>query len=453
MGIVRLSQADVSGLRYKVIMRIVVSEHCAPQSSDLRPAGELAPNIALPWIVKLRYGVLFGQALLLLLAHFVFGVELPIAWLALPLALIAVSNLLSAHLSRVFGVQKALGLLLALDTICLTALLALSGGPANPFSILYLVQITLSAIVLSKQWTWALGVLSIAGFGFLFPVHVRVSLFEAHHSSSGFSTHLIGMWIAFVAGAFLITIFIGKVSEALRSREQEALILQKRLARHERLSSIGTLAAGAAHELGTPLATIAIAARELEKRSSELMKDPDVIEEARLIRREVQRCHGILQQMSARAGELTGESPTSINVAQLMEEVRGQFSTPESDRLQILAADSQMEVKLPADALRQVLTGLIVNAADSSGDGQPISIASEIVDRRVRFTIADSGSGMSPEIMNRLGEPFFTTKDPGKGLGLGIFLARVFAERLGGNLVYDSDPGRGTKAVLELPLG
>jgi len=421
-------------------MRIVVSEHSGPQSLDLRPAGELAPNIALPWIVKLRYGVLFGQALLLLLAHFVFGVELPIAWLALPLALIAVSNLLSAHLSRVFGVQKALGLLLGLDTICLTALLALSGGPANPFSILYLVQITL-------------GVLSIAGFGFLFPVHVRVSLFEAHHSSSGFSTHLIGMWIAFIAGAFLITIFIGKVSEALRSREQEALILQKRLARHERLSSIGTLAAGAAHELGTPLATIAIAARELEKRSSELMKDPDVIEEARLIRREVQRCHGILQQMSARAGELTGESPTSINVAQLMEEVRGRFATPESDRLQILAADSQMEVKLPADALRQVLTGLIVNAADSSGDGQPISIASEIVDRRVRFTIADSGSGMSPEIMNRLGEPFFTTKDPGKGLGLGIFLARVFAERLGGNLVYDSDPGRGTKAILELPLG
>jgi len=433
-------------------MRIVVSEHSVSQSLDLRPAGELAPNIALPWIVKLRYGLLSGQALLPLLVYFVFGVELPIAWLGIPLALMAVSNILSTRISETIGVQRTLGSLLALDIMCLTALLALSGGPANPFSVLYLVQITLSAIVLSKQWTWALGVLSIAGFGFLFPVHVRVSIFEGHHSSAGFSVHLIGMWIAFVAGAFLITIFIGKVSEALRRREQEALILQKQLARHERLSAIGTLAAGAAHELGTPLATIAIAARELENRSSELLRDSEIIEEACLIRMEVQRCHGILQQMSARAGELTGEFPTRVNVIQLMEELRGHFSTSERDRLQILAADSQLEVKLPADALRQVLTGLIANAADSSGDGQPISIASEIVDRKVRFTISDSGSGMSPETMNRLGEPFFTTKDPGKGLGLGIFLARVFTERLGGNLVYDSDPGRGTKAILELPL-
>jgi two-component system, sensor histidine kinase RegB len=112
-----------------------------------------------------------------------------------------------------------------------------------------------------------------------------------------------------------------------------------------------------------------------------------------------------------------------------------------------------MEVKLPADALRQVLAGLLMNAADSSGDGQPISVSAEVVDRRMRFTIADSGAGMSPETMNRLGEPFFTTKTPGKGLGLGIFLARVFAERLGGDLLYDSDLGRGTKAILELPLG
>jgi two-component system, sensor histidine kinase RegB len=434
-------------------MRIVVSEYSAPHSLDPRPAGELAPNIALPWVVKLRYGVSFGQALLLLLAHFVFGLDLPIALLAIPLVLMAVSNILSTRIAETIGIQRTLGSLLALDIMCLTALLALSGGPTNPFSILYLVQITLSAIVLSKQWTWALGFLSIAGFGFLFPVHVRLSIFEAHHSSDGFSIHLIGMWIAFVAGAFLITIFIGKVSEALRRREQEALILQKRLARHERLSSIGTLAAGAAHELGTPLATIAIAARELENRSGEPLKDSEVIEEARLIRKEVQRCHKILLQMSTRAGELTGESPTRVNVVQLMEELRGHFSTSERDRLQILAPDSQLEVKLPADALRQVLTGLIMNAADASGDGQPIYITAEIVDRRVRFTIADSGSGMSPETMNRLGEPFFTTKAPGKGLGLGIFLARVFTERLGGDLVYDSDLGRGTKASLELTFG
>jgi two-component system, sensor histidine kinase RegB len=433
-------------------MRVTVSEYPDPQLLDLRLAGELAPNLALPWIVRLRYGVLAGLALLLLLTHFVFGVELPIVWLTIPLALTALSNVVLSAVSKSWGVRRALGSILALDTVCLTAVLALSGGPANPFTILYLVQIALSAIVLSKAWTWALGILSISGFGFLFPFHVRVSIFEAHHAAGGFSSHLTGMWIAFAAGAFLITVFIGKVSEALRKREQEVLALQRRLDRHERLASIGTLAAGAAHELGTPLSTVAIAARELEHLSEQSSINPDIAEEARLIRAEVQRCNHILQQMSLRGGELVGESPARVNVAQLMEELRSEITLSERNRLRVFAAPEDFEATLPAEATRQVLTALIHNAADSSADGQPIAITAEIVDHHARFTVADSGSGMSAETLNRLGEPFFTTKAPGKGIGLGIFLARVFVERMHGKLVFESNPGHGTTAVLELPL-
>jgi two-component system, sensor histidine kinase RegB len=433
-------------------MRVTVADHHDPQLLDLRPAGELAPNLALPWIVRLRYGVFFGQALLLLLTHFLFDVELPIAWISLPLALTAASNLMLPRVARTFGVRRALGSILALDTICLTALLALSGGPANPFTLLYLVQITLSAVVLSKEWTWVLGILSIAGFGLLFPMHTRVSIFEAHHAAEGFSIHLIGMWIAFVAGAFLITVFIGKVSEALRKREQEVLLLQRQLARHERLASIVTLAAGAAHELGTPLATIAIASRELENLSLNSLKDPDVAEEARLIRTEVQRCNRILQQMSARGGEPRGEAQTRVKVSDFMEGLRSDFPPSEGNLLQVLAAANGLEVTLPAEATKHVLTALIRNALDASGDGRPISIAAEVADSKVQFAVVDSGSGMSPDTLNRLGEPFFTTKAPGKGMGLGIFLARVFAERLGGNLAFESEIGRGTRATLELPL-
>jgi two-component system sensor histidine kinase RegB len=433
-------------------MRINVAEHQDPQLVDLRLAGELAPNLALPWIVKLRYGVLFGQALLLLLTRFVFDVELPIAWLVAPLSLTAASNILLPQIAKALGGRHALGSLLVLDTLCLTALLALSGGPANPFTILYLVQITLSAMVLSKEWTWAIGILSIVGFGFLFPVHVRVSIFEPHHATEGFSAHLTGMWIAFIAGALLITIFIGKVSEALRKREQEVLLLQSRLARHERLASIVTLAAGAAHELGTPLATIAIASRELENRSNHPMGDPEVTAEARLIRAEVQRCNRILQQMSARGGEPAGESPIRVKIAEFMEGLRSEFSSLERNRLQILAAGHGLVVKVPAEALRQALTALIKNALDSSRDDQPISVTAEIVEQKVRFTVVDSGSGMSPETLNRLGEPFFTTKTPGEGMGLGIFLARIFTERLGGNLAFESEIGYGTKAILESPI-
>ena len=433
-------------------MRVCVTDHPDPAPPDLRSAGELAPSLALPWIVKLRYGVLIGQTLLLLLTHFVFGVALPIAWCAGPLALTAASNLWLQRVTDPSRVRPALGSILALDTLCLTALLALSGGPANPFTLLYLVYITLSAVVLSKAWTWALGILSFVGFGFVFPVHVRVSIFEAHHTVEGFGIHLIGMWLAFAAAALLITVFIGKVSEALHTREQEVLLLQNQLARHERLASIATLAAGAAHELGTPLATIAVASKDLELLGANVSRDPEVIEEARLIRAEVDRCRRILQQMSDRAAEPLGEVAGRIDLKELLERVRSGFSPLMQGRLRTAVNGTGREAVLCADATVQALTALVKNALDASADDQSVSLDAERTEATVRFTVRDSGQGMGPDTLNRLGEPFFTTKAPGSGMGLGIFLVRAYAERLEGKLVFESETGTGTTAVLELPV-
>lgn len=431
-------------------MRISVTERKDLSGLDLRPAGELAPSLALPWIVKLRYGVLVGETLLILAAAFVFRVQIPTAWLAVPLAVTAVSNVLLGRLVAKFGARPALGVTLALDVVCLTALLALSGGPSNPFSLLYLVQITLSAVVLSKEWTWALGVLSVLGFGFLFLVHIRVAVFEAHHAGEGFSIHLIGMWMAFAAAALLITVFIGKVSEALRRREQEVLSLQSQLSRHERLASIVTLAAGSAHELGTPLATIAVTSKELELYAGG-SGDEHVAEEARLIRTEVDRCSRILRQMSVRGAEPTGEIPAPVRICELLERVRSAF--PESQRPAIRAvADESLQAVLPIEATRQVLTALVRNAVDAGKNGQLVLLTVTSEGGGLRFTVQDSGTGMTPETLNRVSEPFFTTKGPGRGMGLGTFLVRVFAENLKGSLVFESELNAGTKAVLELPL-
>jgi two-component system sensor histidine kinase RegB len=432
-------------------MRISVTERKDLSGLDLRPAGELAPSLALPWIVKLRYGVLVGEAVLILAAAFVFRVQIPTAWLAVPLAVTAVSNVLLPRLVAKVGARPALGVTLSLDIICLTALLALSGGPSNPFSLLYLVQITLSAVVLSKAWTWALGVLSVLGFGFLFLVHIRVAVFEAHHAGEGFSIHLIGMWMAFAAAALLITVFIGKVSEALRRREQEVLSLQGQLSRHERLASIVTLAAGAAHELSTPLATIAVASKELEFYAAGSSGDKLVAEEARLIRTEVDRCSRILRQMSVRGAEPTGETPVPVRICELLERVKSAF--PEPQRLAIrAAADERLEAVLPIEATRQVLTALVSNAVEASRNGELVDLTATSDGGKLRFTVQDSGTGMTPETLNRVSEPFFTTKGPGRGMGLGTFLVRVFAENLKGSLVFESEFNAGTKAVLELPL-
>src|SRR6266542_567103 len=128
-------------------MRVSVTERQAGYDPDLRPAGELAPSLVLPWIVRLRYAIVAGQAALAAFTHFGVGVRLPLAWMALPLGVNAASNLAPGLLARRFSARSTLGLLLTLDVVCLTATIALSGGPANPFTLLYLVQITLSAVV------------------------------------------------------------------------------------------------------------------------------------------------------------------------------------------------------------------------------------------------------------------------------------------------------------------
>src|SRR5580658_10402629 len=245
----------------------------------------LAPNVALPWVVRLRYGMVAAEAVIILGMWYGFG--LPFLWTLAPLAVILASNIVLGRM-RVLPArfpQETLGVVFCLDTLCLTAVLGLTGGPMNPFSLLYLVQITLSAVVLQKIWTWALGCLSTVCFGLLFFLHFPSVAFQTHHPEQGLSPHLAGMWCAFVIAAGLITFFTGKIADALRTREQEVLMLQDQVARNERLASLVTLAAGAAHELGTPLGTIAIAAKELERLAARTNAE-EFVEDARLIRAE-----------------------------------------------------------------------------------------------------------------------------------------------------------------------
>jgi len=347
--------------------------------------------------------------------------------------------------------RRTLGLSLAVDIVALTAVLALSGGPANPFTLLYLVQITLSAVVLSKAWTWFLGLLSIVGFGFLFVAHVTLPVLEGHHAVQGFSAHLFGMWIAFVAAALLITILIGRVSEALRAHETQVLRLQDQLNRQEKVTSIATLAAGAAHELGTPLSTIAVVAKELERYARANPGDAHVATEAQLIRSGVERCGEILRAMSAKGAQLSGETPQSILFEELLQQVRGLF--PEAQRSAIRTSpNTHSSAVLPVASVRQVLSALVKNGLDASAAGEPVEISGAMFDGRVRFTIKDVGVGMPAEALKRVGEPFFTTKPAGRGMGLGTFLVRVFAENVGGSLTFDSEPGKGTTAILEWPI-
>jgi two-component system sensor histidine kinase RegB len=348
------------------------------------------------------------------------------------------------------GAQHSLGFVFALDTVALTGIFAATGGPANPFTLLYLVQITLSAVILHKAWTWTLGALSTLGYGSLFWVTASVPGHGAHEPADAMAGHLLGMWIAFTLAAGVITFFIGTVSETLRRRQKEILNLQQQVARQERLASLVTLAAGAAHEMGTPLGTIAIAAHEIERAAGETAVS-ELSGDARLIREQVERCREILARMSARGGEPLGEAPVRIQPKQLFARVKENLPAGLRSRLIIETPPNLGSVELPVEATAQALSALVNNGFDASAGGA-VSLSMSAGENGVRFVVSDQGEGMDPATVARVAEPFFTTKPAGKGMGLGAFLAHLFATRMGGSLVYDSAPGKGTTAMLSLPL-
>ena len=415
---------------------------------------DLAPNLALPWVLRLRYFMVAGEAAIIVAMAYVFRLDFPVVWTLTPLAAILASNLVLGRMrvtSSRFP-QETLGAAFVLDTLSLTVILGLTGGPANPFSLLYLVQITLSVVVLHKIWTWVLGILAAICFGLLFFLHRPLAALQDHHPEQGLSPHLVGMWIAFVIAAALISFFTGKVSDALRQREREVLELQEQVAKHERLASLVTLAAGAAHELGTPLSTIAVVAKDLERYASDSSASDDVREDLKLIRSEVERCRLILERMSVQGGEPMGETARTVQVRDLLTQVLAQFSESQRTLVKVELPDEALAAVLPRQATAQSLAALIQNALDANLDQRPIVITAIATDDGLRISIRDQGHGMPDNVLRRIAEPFFTTKEPGKGMGLGTFLVRSFAERLGGRVLFDSVLGQGTTVTLELPL-
>jgi two-component system sensor histidine kinase RegB len=334
---------------------------------------------------------------------------------------------------------------LSFDSVLLTVLLMASGGPSNPFSVIYLVHVTLAAVLLPMRWTWFLVGLSAGGFALLFAVSDGES-----HAHDTYGSHLQGMWIAYTLAAIVIAYFVGRLSFALREREQELAQVREHAMRNQRLAALTTLAAGAAHELNTPLSTVAVVAREIELKCERPESLSSLKEDARLIRSELERCRAILEQMSAGAGTPVGEPKRQLSIGDLREMLAAQLG-PDSVRLAVEEDLAPESVVVTPHALTRALGNLIRNAIDASAPGAEVRLRIEGDTDRVAFVVSDRGSGMSEEVLARAMEPFFSTKETGRGLGLGLFLVKSFADGLGGQFTLRSQLGTGTSARLEIP--
>lgn len=411
------------------------------------------PLGTISWLVRLRWTTAAAEAIVVLVAWLFPHADFPLHRIGLLIGISAVANAMVAlRLWRGRALLRfaAFGSL-ALDVLLLTALLELTGGPYNPFSVLYAVHITLAAVTLGRIPAGGIAVLAVACYGVLFYWHSR-ELAAGHHRLNDFPTHLLTMWVAVATTAELVAHFVVQASNALARREHELEAMRARAARSERLISLTTLAAGAAHELSTPLATIALASRELERAAESQTSAQPLVDDARLIRAEVDRCRAILDQMSGRAGGIAADDPEPVDVSAMMAELVTRLPDDRARRLRVDLAHTLPSLHAPRAGLAQVVLSLINNAFDASPDGEAVTFTAAAVDsaQALRLEVHDRGQRVAAEVLRRTGEPFFTTKEPGRGLGLGLFLARVFAERCGGSLTLESDDG--TRAVLELPL-
>ncbi len=414
-------------------------------------------RINLAWLLRFRSVEAAVQAGVIAVVVLGLGVPLPLGLLGSIIAAELVSNALtSAWLRRTpFVGNGALLALLSLDVLLFTGLLAATGGPYNPFSFLYVVQVALGALVLSPGRAAAIACLCAASFAALFGWHLwlptpgpELMAHELRHLRSD----VLGWAFALTIASGFLVYFIQRVRRALDQRDAELVVARDLAQRHERLAALATLSAGAAPELSTPLSTIARGAGEIDRRLAAL-PDTEVLRgDVALVRAQVDRCRRILVQLAARAGESAGEGVESVTVQALVATALIELDA-RAPVLVDLGERRETCLRVPPTVVAQALHGLLRNAQQASPEGGAPRLRVRDLEDLIAFDVSDDGPGMSAEVRARAGEPFFTTKGPGTGMGLGLFLARTTAEQLGGRVEIESAPGHGTRVSLVLPRG
>jgi two-component system, sensor histidine kinase RegB len=447
--------------------------------THVTPKSEFSARQNLRWLFILRNLLILAGVLLITISIYGLNINLPEEqlWLVV-LSIISVNMYTSMRLQTEDPVSEVeIFSQLTIDVLAIAAFMYLTGGASNPLIWVFLLPLIVTAIMLPQSYAWYMVVLTTSMYTILIAYNIPLPSIEPHMPDPAmlhpdmahysillnaqtlrsdrhfYDLHMFGMWFGFVFSAGLVAFFVVELAKTLKIQERSLAVARENALRDERVISLGTLAASAAHDMGTPLGTIAIVAHELLQEYPQ-HRFPDLHEKIDIVQDQVGRCKKALSVMSASAGEIRAESGRIMRVTAYIDDVINLWRTQKSTaKLNFfIDPDNVDEAEIIAErTLTHALINILNNAVDASGDNRKgIEFHATWDLRQIHIKIRDFGPGFPPEMVESAGkQPLLSKKH---GLGVGLFLTYSTISRLGGTIrLYNAEPNGACVEIL-LPL-
>jgi two-component system sensor histidine kinase RegB len=441
------------------------------------PKSQISARQNLRWLFILRNMMVASESLLIFISVYVLNIRLPEQQLWLVIASIVAVNVYTLiRLDTDESVTHLeIFLQLSMDVLGIAGLLYLTGGASNPIIWVFLLPVIIAAIMLPQSFAWNMVILTTTLYTILITYNVPLPSIEPHapdpamsHSDMSsyqmlrqahilsdkhyFNLHMFGMWFGFVFSAGLVAFFVVALSKALKVQERSLAEARESALRDERVVALGTLAASAAHDMGTPLGIIAIVAHELEQEYPAHLY-PDLHQKAIIMQQQINRCKETLSVMSASAGEMRAESGGSMLLTDYIDSVIMQWRThqPSAKLNFFIESTVAMDAKIIAErTLTHSIINILNNAAEATQPELGIEFHANWDLEQITIRICDFGSGLPPELLEFAGKQPVVSKK--RGLGVGLFLTYSTISRLGGKINLYNKEGGGACVEITLPL-
>lgn len=402
-------------------------------------------------LIQLRWLAVLGQLVTIAFSDFVFMMHLPLQQMLIVIVALISFNLFSTWYWRIQRDGESrevrnrdLFQSLLVDVFALTILLYFSGGAANPFSSLYLLQIVLGAAILEAGSLWALIAISSTCFAGLTVTYHPLALLQGGLPDR----YMQGMLLCYAINAALLGLFVTHINRKQRERDARLADLRQRAVEEEHIVRMGLLASGAAHELSTPLSTMAVILGDWQHMPA-LKTEPGVTEDMEEMQRQVKRCKSIVTGILLSAGEARGEAPEETTVCTFLDELVEDWKTTRSPRAFEYVNQFGEDLSIVSDeALKQTLCNVLDNALEASPQWVKLSVTRNL--DALILAISDAGPGFPDEMLDNIGKPYQSTKGTA-GSGLGLFLVVNVIRTLGGTVAARNIDG-GAIVILSLPL-